>query len=88
MLRLKIKEIAIFNGLSYNYMRRTGMSRRISNKKRELLQLKNNIIEAYYNGGSLKQVALWYDSSASAIRTLLVEEGVELRNQGRQPKEK
>ncbi len=64
------------------------MSRRISNKKRELLQLKNNIIEAYYNGGSLKQVALWYDSSASAIRTLLVEEGVELRNQGRQPKEK
>lgn len=64
------------------------MSRRISNKKRELLQLKNNIIEAYYNGGSLKQVALWYNTSSSAIRTLLVEEGVELRSQGRQPKEK
>lgn len=64
------------------------MGRRISNKKRELLQLKDNIKEAYSKGGSIKQVALWYQTSASAIRTLLVEEGVELRPQGRQPKEK
>ncbi len=61
--------------------------RRISNKKRALLQLKDNIIEAYLNGGSLKQVASWYETSASAIRTLLVEEGVTLRSQGRQKKE-
>lgn len=64
------------------------MARRISNKKRSLLQLRDSIIEAYLNGGSLKQVALWYDTSASAIRTLLVEEGVTLRPQGRQKKEK
>ena len=64
------------------------MSRRISNKKRELLQLKDNIIGAYQGGGSLKDVADWFETSASAIRTLLIEEGVELRSQGRQKKEK
>jgi hypothetical protein len=63
------------------------MARRISNKKRQLLQLKDNIIGAYQGGGSLKDVAEWYDTSASAIRTLLVEEGVTLRSQGRQKKE-
>jgi hypothetical protein len=64
------------------------MSRKISNKKRQLLQLKGYIIASYRNGGSLKDVAEWYDTSASAIRTLLVEEGVTLRSQGRQKKEK
>jgi hypothetical protein len=64
------------------------MSRRISNKKRQLLQLKDNIIGAYQGGGSLKQVAEWFDTSASAIRILLVEEGIPLRSQGRQKKEK
>ncbi len=64
------------------------MSRRISNKKRQLLQLKDNIIRAYQGGGSLKEVALWFDTSASTIRILLVEEGIKLRSQGRQKKEK
>ncbi|KKN92424.1 hypothetical protein LCGC14_0209150 [marine sediment metagenome] len=64
------------------------MSRRISNKKRQLLQLKDNIIGAYQGGGSLKEVAEWFDTSASTIRILLVEEGIKLRSQGRQKKEK
>jgi hypothetical protein len=64
------------------------MGRRISNKKRQLLQNKDNIVGAYQGGGSLKDVAGWFDTSASAIRTLLIEEGVELRSQGRQKKEK
>ena len=64
------------------------MGRRISNKKRALLQLREQIIGAYQGGGSLKTVAEWFDTSVSAIRTLLVEEGVTLRPQGRQKKEK
>ncbi len=64
------------------------MGRKISNKKRALLQIKEQITGAYQGGGSLKQVAEWFDTSASAIRTILVEEGVELRPQGRQKKEK
>ncbi len=64
------------------------MPRRISNKKRVLLQLREQIIGAYQGGGSLKDVAEWFDTSASAIRTLLVEEGIPLRSQGRQKKEK
>lgn len=64
------------------------MGRKISNKKRALLQNKDQIIGAYQGGGSLKQVAEWFDTSVSAIRTLLVEEGVTLRPQGRQKKEK
>jgi len=64
------------------------MGRRISNKKRALLQLREQIIESYQGGGSLKDVAGWFDTSVSAIRTLLVEEGVKLRSQGRQKKEK
>ena len=63
------------------------MPRRISNKKRALLQVREQIIGAYQGGGSLKDVAEWFDTSASAIRTLLVEEGVTLRSQGRQKKE-
>jgi hypothetical protein len=64
------------------------MARRISNKKRALLQVKEQIIGAYQGGGSLKDVADWFGTSSSAIRTLLVEEGVPLRSQGRQKKEK
>jgi hypothetical protein len=63
------------------------MGRRISNKKVALLQSKEQIIGAYQGGGSLKDVAHWFDTSVSAIRTLLVEEGVTLRSQGRQKKE-
>jgi len=63
------------------------MGRKISNKKRSLLQLKEQVIGAYQGGGSLKDVAEWFDTSPSAIRTLLIEEGVTLRPQGRQKKE-
>ncbi len=62
------------------------MARKISNKKRALLQLKDNIIGAYRSGGSLSNLAVWFDTTASAIRTLLIEEGIELRSQG--PREK
>ena len=62
--------------------------RQISNSKRALLQVKDNIIEAYQKGGSLKQVASWYKVSPNAIRTILVEEGVQLKPRGRQKKDK
>ncbi len=64
------------------------MGRKISNKKRALLQLKEQIVGSYQGGGSLKQVADWFDSSVGTIRSILVAEGVELRPQGRQKKEK
>jgi hypothetical protein len=61
--------------------------RKLSDKKRELLMIKQHIIAAYGSNWSLRDLAKAYDTSVGSIRNLLIEEGVTLRKQGRQKKE-
>jgi hypothetical protein len=61
--------------------------RKLSDKKRELLMIKQHIITGYESNWSLRDLAKAYDSSVGSIRNLLIEEGVTLRKQGRQKKE-
>ena len=62
--------------------------RKLSDKKRELLMIKQHIIAAYETNWSLRDLAKMYDTSVGSIRNLLIEEGVTLRKQGRQKKKK
>ena len=55
--------------------------------KRRLLQDAEYIIQGYRQGQSLRYFAEIYLTSAGSIRTLLIEEGVELRARGRKRKE-
>ncbi len=61
---------------------------RLTDKKRELLQVKDQITLAYTNGWSLRDLAEAYHTSPGSIRTLLIEEGVTMRSRGRRKKEK
>lgn len=56
--------------------------------KRRLIQSLEQIKLGYAQGQSLRYLADIYETSAGSIRTLLIEEGVELRGRGRQKKEK
>lgn len=56
--------------------------------KRRLIQSLEQIKLGYTQGQSLRYLADIYETSAGSIRTLLIEEGVELRGRGRQKKEK
>lgn len=60
---------------------------KLSDKKRQLLQMKDNIVLGYNNGLSLRELAIIYDVSHGSIRSFLIEEGVELRQTGRRIKE-
>jgi hypothetical protein len=62
--------------------------RKLSDKKRELLMIKQHIMVAYENNWSLRDLAKAYDTSVGSIRNLLIEEGVTLKKQGRRKKEK
>ncbi len=61
--------------------------RKLSDKKRELLILKDHVISAYEENYSLRDLAKLYDTSVGSIRNLLIEEGVTLKKQGRRKKE-
>ena len=50
--------------------------RKLSDKKRELLMLKDHVISAYEENYSLRDLAKLYDTSVGSIRNLLIEEGV------------
>jgi len=61
---------------------------KLTDTKRRLIQDAEYIIAGYKQGQSLRYLAEIYITSAGSIRTLLIEEGVELRPRGRQRKEK
>ena len=62
---------------------------RLTATKQRLLQDAEYIVQGYLDQGkSLRYLADIYDTSAGSIRTLLIEEGIELRGRGRQRKEK
>lgn len=62
---------------------------RLTATKQRLLQDVEFIVQGYLDQGqSLRYLAEIYDTSAGSIRTLLIEEGIELRGRGRQRKEK
>lgn len=56
--------------------------------KRWLIQNAEYITAGYHQGQSLRYLANVYATSAGSIRTLLLEEGVELRPRGRQKENK
>jgi hypothetical protein len=53
-----------------------------------LNQVKAQIVKAYTNGFSLRQIAYGHDTSAGSIRSLLIEAGVTMRKSGRLRKDK
>ena len=61
---------------------------KLTDQKRELLQMKEYITKFYTLGVSLRQLSEWYNTSPGSIRTLLIEEGVKMRQRGRRKKEK
>ena len=61
---------------------------KLTDKKRQLLQIKDQITLAYTNGWSLRDLAGAYKTSPGSIRNLLIEEGVNMRERGRRKKEK
>ena len=60
---------------------------KLTDKKRQLLQVKDQITLAYTNGWSLRDLADAHITSPGSIRTLLIEEGVTMRERGRRKKE-
>ena len=60
---------------------------RLTATKQRLLQDAEYIVGGYAQGQSLRYLAEIYETSAGSIRTLLIEEGIELRPRGRQRKE-
>lgn len=61
---------------------------KLTDKKKHLLQMKDNIILAYTWGNlSLREVAKIYETSPGSIRALLIEEGIKMRERGRRKKE-
>ena len=62
--------------------------RKLSHKRQVLLQHKDAMVNAYNKGGSLRDLALWYDTSIYSVRSILLEEGVPLKPRGRQTQKK
>ena len=60
---------------------------KLTDKKRKLLQVRGQITLAYINGWSLRDLATANITSPGSIRNLLIEEGIALRQRGRQKKE-
>jgi len=60
---------------------------KLTDKKRHLLQVKDQITLAYINGWSLRDLATAHITSPGSIRNLLIEEGIEMRQRGRRKKE-
>ena len=56
--------------------------------KQRLLQDAEYIIGGYQQGSSIRYRAEIYTTSAGSIRTLLLEQGIELRPRGRQKENK
>lgn len=61
------------------------MSKRLTCKQWLLVQNKENIIKCYQGGASLREVAYLFDAHTSHVRSMLKEEGVQLRPSGRKP---
>jgi hypothetical protein len=50
--------------------------------------MKVQLKKSYKAGYSLREIARWHDTSAGTIRSILIEEGIQMRKPGRSRKEK
>jgi len=61
--------------------------RKLSDTKQRLLSMSQFIVAGYNAGATLRELATLYETSTGSIRSLLIEEGVEMRKVGRRHKE-
>jgi hypothetical protein len=50
--------------------------------------MKTQLKKSYKAGYSLREIARWHDTSAGTIRSILIEEGIQMRKPGRSRKDK
>jgi hypothetical protein len=62
--------------------------KRLSPKRIELNRMKPHLVKAYKVGHSLRTIASWHSTSAGTVRSILIEEGIQMRKPGRSRKEK